>query len=575
MNTILLAAATAVLYLIAYNTYGKFLAGKIFSLNKGAKTPAVKLEDNVDYVPTSKEILFGHHFTSIAGAGPIVGPALAIIWGWVPAMIWIVLGSIFMGAVHDFGSVVVSMRNDGKTIGEVASDLISPRVRTMFLSIISLALLIVIAIFCLVIAVLFQMYPESVIPIWVEIPIAVWLGQIIRSGKRNAFGFSLIALAMLYIAVIAGAYFPITMPEFMGISPIVLWSVILLAYAYVASIIPVWRLLQPRDYINGHELFVAMGLLTLGLLFSNPEMAAPAYNPSPEGAPSMFPFLFIVLACGAVSGFHSLVGSGTTSKQLSNEQHAKSIGYGSMLMEGMLATFAIIAVGAGIGLAADGDMTASAIWNSHYSSWGAAQTLGAKVGIFVEGSANMLEAIGISHSIGITIMGVFVVSFAGTTLDSATRLQRYAISELTTGLNLKFLSGKHAATALAVFTAGLLALHDGSGKGGLILWPLFGAINQLLASLALLVITVYLARQKKPIVYTIIPFFFMFAVTGWSMYENIMTYIKKEQTLLLVIGIIIVILEIWMIIEATIALNKSKKLSKSDDLNDDIEPASA
>ncbi|MBF0198426.1 MAG: carbon starvation protein A [Planctomycetes bacterium] len=565
MNTILLALGTGILYLIAYQTYGKFLAKRIFKLNSDTPTPAVEQEDGVDFVPTQPEILFGHHYTSIAGAGPIVGPALAIIWGWVPALLWIIFGSILMGAVHDFGALVVSLRNQGKTIGEVAADLISPRVRIMFLSIISLALLIVIAIFCLVIASLFSLYPESVIPIWIEIPIAIWLGRVIYKKKKHALTYSLFALAMLYIAVIIGAYYPIVMPsiELAGVTlnPTVSWTIILLIYAYIASTMPVWCLLQPRDYINGHELFVALGLLTLGVIFSNPTMVAPAYNPTPEGAPSMVPFLFIILACGAVSGFHSLVGSGTTSKQLANEKHALSIGYGSMLLEGMLATFAVIAVGAGIGLMEKNGLTGADLWNHQYASWGAAKGLGAKVGHFVEGSAAMLGSLGIPSNIALTIMGVFVVSFACTTLDSATRLQRYALSELSGGLKIQFLTGRHPATILAVFSGGLLALHDGVGKGGLILWPLFGATNQLLACLALLVITVYLARVGQSLLYTLIPFCFMFLVTGWSMYENMKGYASKGDYMLLAMGGVIVSLEIWMVIEASLALKKNRAIN--------------
>ncbi len=551
---------TALAYVVAYRTYGHFISSKIFGLNKEAITPAVELRDDIDYIPTKKEILFGHHYTSIAGTGPIVGPAIGIIWGWVPALIWVVVGSIFMGAVHDFGSLVISMRHQGKSIGDVAASIISPRVRMMFLIIIFLVLLIVIAIFCLVISVLFKIYPQAVLSIWAEIPIALWLGHMIYVKKKPAFGYSMIALALLYLTIIIGAYFPLVMPAIGPFGPVVIWSVILLIYAFIASVLPVWKLLQPRDYINGHELFVAMGLLTLGVFFSQPEIVAPAINIHPEGAPPIWPFLFITIACGAISGFHSLVGSGITSKQLACETHAKPIGYGGMLMEGMLAVFVIIAVSAGIGLPTEGsDLSGVAAWTHHYSSWATASGLGAKVGAFVNGSANMLTYMGIPFVIGITIMGVFVASFAGTTLDTATRLQRYAISELSSSLGLKFLSGKYVATSIAVITGGALALCDGKGKGGLILWPLFGATNQLLASLALLILTVYLAKKGKPIIYTLIPFLFMFIMTGWAMFSQLSSYLSKGSWHLLIIGILIIVLEVWMIVEAALVLKNSRK----------------
>jgi len=560
VNTILLAAGCAAAYLVAYHTYARFLARKIFDLEPDATTPAHKMNDGTDYVPTKKEILFGHHYTSIAGTGPIVGPAIGIIWGWVPALIWVLFGSILMGAVHDFGALVVSMRNEGKSIGDIAGNIINPRVRIAFLLIIALLLTIVIAVFCLVISILFDLYPEAVLSIWLEIPIAIWLGYMIYSKGKPGFRYSLIGLVLLYAAVAAGTQFPIRMGSVGPAGPMVVWTLILLIYAYIASTLPVTRLLQPRDYINGHELFVVMGVLALGVIFSRPEIVAPAVNMHPKGAPPIWPFLFITVACGAISGFHSLVASGTTSKQIGRENHARTIGYGGMLMEGMLAVFVIIAVAGGIGLLADksGAVGAQA-WQNHYAEWGAAKGLPAKVGAFVNGSANMLTFLGIPLILGTTIMGVFVASFAGTTLDTATRLQRYVITELASSLKLKPLTNKHAATGLAVITAGALALADGKGKGGLLLWPLFGGSNQLLAALALLVITVYLAKKGKPIAYTLIPFLFMVFMTGWAMAFQLREFHEAftstgKNLHLLIIASIIVLLEIWMIAEAVIVL---------------------
>jgi carbon starvation protein len=559
MNSLLLAIGAGVLYVVAYHTYGKFLGSKIFKLNSEAVCPSKEFRDNVDFVPTQKPILFGHHFTSIAGTGPIVGPAIAIIWGWVPALVWVLLGSIFMGAVHDFGAMVVSLRNQGRSIGDVAADLISKRVRTLFLLIIFFELWIVVAIFGVVIAVIFNMYPQSVIPIWLEIPIAVWLGHMVYKKGAAHLPMSIFAVVLMYITVVIGAYVPIKMPAMLGLSPVALWVIILLIYSYIASTLPVQTLLQPRDYINSHQLFVALGLLTLGVLFAHPTMVAPSANFSPSGAPPIWPMLFVVIACGAISGFHSLVSSGTSSKQCDAESSSLAIGYGSMLMEGMLSVFVIIACGAGlaIGLTKGGQtFTGVEAFTQNYTSWGAAAGLGTMISSFVVGSANMIEKIGIPHNITITIMGVFVVSFAGTTLDTATRLQRYIVAELSTAMGVPVLAKKHPATLIAVITAFILAFYNGSGQGALKLWPLFGSVNQLLAGLALLVVTVYLAHKKAPLVYTLIPMIFMLFMTGWAMLINLGDFYGKANWLLFFIGLAVFILEIWMVIESVIVLAK-------------------
>lgn len=559
MNSIVLAVGAAALYLVAYHTYGKFLGRKIFKLNPEAACPSAELRDDMDYIPTKKPILFGHHFTSIAGTGPIVGPAIAIIWGWVPALVWVLVGSIFMGAVHDFGAMVVSLRNQGRSIGDIASDLVNKRVRTLFLLIIFFELWIVVAIFGVVIAVVFNMYPQAVIPVWLEIPIAVWLGYMIYKKGAAHLPMSLIAVAIMYATVILGAYVPVKMPEILGLNPVASWVIILLIYAYIASTLPVQTLLQPRDYINSHQLFIALGLLALGVLLAHPAMVAPAANFSPAGAPPVWPMLFVVVACGAISGFHSLVSSGTSSKQCDTETSSLTIGYGGMLMEGMLATFVIVACGAGLALGltkGSETFTGVAAFSQHYASWGAAAGLGSKIAAFVQGSANMIEKIGIPHNITITIMGVFVVSFAATTLDTATRLQRYIVAELTTAWGMPALAKKHPATIIAVVTAFILAFYNGSGQGALTLWPLFGSVNQLLAGLALLVVTVYLAYKKAPLVYTMIPMIFMLFMTGWAMILNLTTFYTKSNWLLFCIGLAVFALEIWMIIESAIVLRK-------------------
>lgn len=482
MNSIILVVVCFFGYIAAYKLYGNFLSKKIFRLDVKAKTPSVSINDGKDFVPTKKGILFGHHFTSIAGLGPIVGPAIAIIWGWVPAVLWVFFGSIFFGAVHDFGILILSIRHKGRSVGDIAATLISPRVRIMFLIIMFIANLMVIAVFTLIIAILFNMYPSSVIPVWSEIPIAIFLGYMIYKRKANHLLWGLLALVLMYLFVVVGAYYPINLVEFAGLNPLVIWALILFIYAYIVSILPVTTLLQPRDYINSHQLFVTMGLLILGIFVSNPEMVAPAVNTSPEGAPSILPFIFIVIACGAISGFHSLVSGGTTSKQCENESDSLPIGYGGMLTEGFLSILVIVAVGAGIGLGLKNSdetiLTGSAAFTAHYASWASAAGLEAKLKAFVDGSANLMLSFGLPMKISLTIMGVFLVSFAATTLDSATRVQRYIVGEFARNTKMSFFAKPHPATLIVIGVTAVLCFHGGLTEpalknGALSLWPLF------------------------------------------------------------------------------------------------------
>ncbi|QBG47292.1 carbon starvation protein A [Verrucomicrobia bacterium S94] len=562
MNSLVIAAVAAVLYIIAYYTYGRFLGRKIFRVDPTAKCPSETHHDGIDFVATDKTVLFGHHFTSIAGTGPIVGPAIAVIWGWVPALIWILVGSIFMGAVHDFGSMMISLRHEGRTIGDIAGTVINPRVKSLFMLIIFFALWLVIAIFGVVIAAVFAIFPKSVIPVWLQLPIAVWLGFMVYKKGKSHITYGIIATILMYATIVLGAAFPINMPDAFGMSSVGIWVIALLIYAYVASTLPVTVLLQPRDYINAFQLCIAMGLLLLGIIVTHPPMIAPPTNLDAEGAPSLFPILFITVACGAISGFHCLVSSGTSSKQCDAETSAQPISYGGMLLEGMLAIIVIIACAAGIGLGLEKDgtlYTGVAAFNHQYSSWAAAGGLGAKIEAFVTGASNMISGIGLPRDVVLTLMGVFVASFAATTLDTATRLQRYIISEIAETVNVPAIGKTHPATFIAVATALALAFSSGGGKGALALWPLFGAVNQLLGGLALLVVTVWLARKKINIIFTALPMVFMIAMTVWGMSINLLSYYTGEKWLLFVIGSIITVLQTWMIIEGIVVLAKLRR----------------
>jgi carbon starvation protein len=563
MNSLILAVVAAVLYIVAYHTYGRFLARRIFQVDPAAKCPSETHHDGIDFVATDKTVLFGHHFTSIAGTGPIVGPAIAIIWGWVPALIWVLLGSIFMGAVHDFGSMMISLRHDGRSIGDIAGDIVNPRVKSLFMLIIFFALWLVVAIFGVVIAAVFSIFPASVIPVWLQLPIAVWLGFMVYKRGKSHIVYGIIATILMYATIVAGAWLPITLQGFGGLSDVGIWVIVLLIYAYVASTLPVTALLQPRDYINAFQLCIAMGLLLLGIVVTHPPMVAPPVDLDAAGAPNLVPILFITVACGAISGFHCLVSSGTSSKQCDLETSAQPIGYGGMLLEGMLAVIVIIACGAGIGLGLEKDgslFEGVAAFNKQYSSWSAAGGLPAKIEAFVTGAANMVSGIGLPRNIVLTLMGVFVASFAATTLDTATRLQRYIVSEIANSCKIPALGKKHPATFIAVFTALLLAFSSGGdGKGALALWPLFGAVNQLLGGLALLVITVWLAKKKMPMAFSAIPMFFMVVMTSWAMKINLVNFYSSGKWLLFGIGAIITVLQAWMVVEGTIVLARLKR----------------
>ena len=569
MGALLIMVLSFIGYLIMYQLYGKFIGNKIFALDDNNMVPAVEFEDDIDFVPTKKEVIFGHHFASIAGTGPIVGPAIAVIWGWVPALIWVFVGSIVMGAAHDFGSLIISMRNQGKSISEFTSKYINNRTKYFFFFIVFLELWIIVAIFGLVIAVIFQLYPSAVLPVWLQIPIAMYLGYIVYNKGGNLLKWSIIAVLVMYVTVVLGAYFPISLKSIFGLSSIGIWSIILLIYAYFASVLPVTKLLQPRDYINAYQLGIAMSLLVFGVLFasfgSNLKIVAPAVQISPKGSPPLWPFLFITIACGAISGFHALVSSGTSAKQVRKETDSLFVGYGSMLTEGALATLVIIATTAGIGMGiGEGGRTLIGIqaWTHHYASWAAAGGLSSKIGAFIVGAANMLGALGIPQTVGIAIMGVFVASFAGTTLDTATRIQRYLITETFP----RTFKNRYISTGFVVMIALLLIFSSGAnGKGALALWPLFGAINQTLAALALIVITIYLkGRLKWGWLVSAIPAVFMLAVSFWAAVENQIRFGASNNILLKIINLIIIVSMMWVALEGLVKFFKTSFAENTD-----------
>jgi len=566
MNSLLLILLAIAGYLAAYRIYGRYLGKKILGVAAKGIMPSHELKDGVDYVPTKRNIVFGHHFTTIAGLGPIVGPAIGIIWGWLPAFLWVFLGSIFMGAVHDFTTLVVSARNKGRSIGELTGDLISPSTRYALQFIMQLLLFIVLAVFAMIVGTLFVMYPESVIPVWFQIPVAVWLGWQIRKGKNDLL-YSIIALFLLYGFVILGVHVPVSLPWDKQTS-VVAWCIILFIYVFFASTIPVQKLLQPRDYINSHQLLVAMTFLVLGIIIAHPVISAPAVNPdafSPESdVPRMAPMLFIIIACGAISGFHSLASSGTTVKQVDKDADMLPIGYGAMITESLLAVLVIIAAGAGLGmgLESDGEMlTGLEAYKHHYASWSSANGLGAKLDAFIIGSANLFSSLGVPVKYGAAFVVVFIVSFANTTLDSAARIQRISLQEIFTrpdGTVNSPVQNRYLATAIIVIAAASLTFFKPGGQGAMVLWPLFGSLNQLMAALALGVVTLYFRAKNKPIWYTAIPMILVLVFTLWAMVKNLQGFIEDGELVLVILSSIILLLTIWLAISSIFALTRKR-----------------
>jgi carbon starvation protein len=562
-------------FLTGYLVYSRYIARHIYRLDPDFITPAHELQDGVDYLPTNRHVLFGHHFTSVAGAAPIVGPAIAVIWGWLPAFLWVVLGTVFAGAVHDFGALWISTRHKGQSIGTLTEQIIGGRARVLFLLIIFFLLLLVNAVFAVVIANLFIANHGAVLPVWGSLVIAIIVGLLIYRMRIRILWPSLAALLLLYVLIWIGQYAGFALPDVFGFAPTAAqvsaaggdlaraqeaarvdgvrtgWVIVLFVYAFFASVLPVWLLLQPRDYVNSHQLFVALGIILLGVLVVNPPVVAPAVNRSlPPDAPGWFPLLFITIACGAVSGFHGLVASGTSAKQLNRETDARYVGYGGMVGEGTLALTSIIATTAGFAL-----FVGREGWVEHYATWSRAST-GATTA-FVNGVGVLAEGIGIPHNVAVIFAAVVVISFAATTMDTGVRLQRYIISELGAQYRVRIAQNRWVATFVAVSSCAVLALGIDRGAGGMRLWPLFGTTNQLTGALTLLVITLFLARLRRPIWVTVVPMAFLLFMTTWAMVVNLLRYHTESQALLLAVGGAIFVLELWLVFEAVGAVRKA------------------
>ena len=558
MNSIYLVIFAFLCFFLGYRYYSKYISDKIFNLSDNFSTPAHKKKDDIDYVPTKKHILFGHHFTSIAGAAPIIGPCIAVFWGWLPAVLWVVLGTVVMGAVHDFGALTISLKEKGQSIANIASSVINKRIRIMFLCFVMCLTWLVLAVFAMAISKLFTLYPSSVLPVNIEIIIAIIMGYLIYKKKINSFFPSIIALCILYLFIYLGTLYPINLNVN---NPQNIWIILLFIYSGIASMLPVWLLLQPRDYINSHQLLVGLGLIYTSILIFRPEITAPVLNLS-SGGPPIIPFLFVTIACGAISGFHGLVSSGTTSKQIDKPSDARMIGYGSMLGEGSLALATIIASIAGIALVTNCEINGvfheHLSWGAYYDTWEHAAKN--KFMAFVLGGGALLEKLGLSVELARTLISVLIISFAATTLDTATRIQRMIITELGNATNITPLKNKIGATILGVIPAYLLTLNGTGWK----LWPVFGASNQMLAALTLMVISIYFWKKGRNIFPLLLPMLFIMFITIISLFIKTNEFFITNNYLLLGINIILIVLISWMIIEGVLQIKNqpNNKVSK-------------
>ena len=537
--------------LAGWFVYSKFIAEKIFKLSESFVTSAHEVNDGIDYVPTNKVVLWGHHFTSVAGAAPIVGPAIAVYWGWVPAVLWVVFGTIFFAGIHDMGALWASARHKGKSMGALSESVIGKRTRALFMIVVFLVLLMVNAVFGVVIANSFVSQPNAVFPAWMAIVVALVIGQLIKR-QFSLIPLCIIGIIVLYASVYAGSYLPISLPEtIMGLSDKASWIIILFVYAMIASLLPVWMLLQPRDFINGMQLIVGLFLLYGAVFFSLPDITAPAFNTATAvDTPSIIPLLFVTIACGAVSGFHGIVSSGTSSKQLDKETDARFVGYLGAVGEGSLALITIVAV-SGVALAASPQE-----WHEVYSHLGAGS-----VSAFITGGANLIEqGWGLSVSFSSTILAVMVVLFAGTTMDSGVRLQRYIIQEWGEIYQIPALKNGLVATLVAVGTCLLLAFGAGgsSGSGGMIIWPLFGSTNQILASMTLLVISVMLIKLKRPAIYTLVPMMFVIVMAFLAGIIKLKEYYLAGNYLLVGLDAIVLVVSVLVMLESWSVIRRFK-----------------
>jgi carbon starvation protein len=540
MNGIELILIALVMYVVAYKLYGGFITKRL-EVNNSKETPSHTLYDGVDYCPAKAPVLLGHHFASIAGAGPIVGPVIAAGFGWLPVYLWVIFGAIFIGGVHDYSSIVASVRHQSKSIGYIIQSYIGVNGKKLFLIFAWATLILVIAVFTIIVADTFTHIPSAGTSSILFMILAVLFGIALYRLKIPLWIATLIGVSLLFLSIPAGNLFPLELSAFT-------WQVLLLVYIFIASVTPVWILLQPRDYLNSFFLYALMVGGLVGIFFAAPTINIPAFNSfSLDKVGYLFPALFVTVACGAISGFHSIVGSGTTAKQLNKETDGRIVGYGGMLIEGMLAVLSLVAV--------------ASMVNKEFIDLlitkGPVPAFSLGVARFI----NAIPVLNISIPAAQTFTALAVSAFALTSLDTATRLARFMFQEYFEKKESDkklLITNRYISTGITVAFGAALTF---SGQT-MSIWPVFGSANQLLAALALLALTVWIANLKKGFLFVLIPMLFMFAVTltalGMLVYQN---FIATNYTLS-IISVILFTLAVLLGIKAYSVLANGKELSK-------------
>ena len=540
--SVLIIAAVLIAWLFAgYKIYGNFIEKKIIKPDDSRITPAQEINDGIDYSPAKKSLLFGHHFSSIAGAGPILGPLLGVLYfGWLGALLWVALGSIFLGAVHDYTSLMTSVQNKGRSLADVSEKTLGYKTKVIFSLFLWFALSLVIAVFAVVASKTLVERPEIVIPTFGLIFIAMIFGWLVYKRGLNVVVGSIVAIGLLFILIYLGMVFPIQVPSpFLGLAAQTFWFFILLIYSLFASAFPVWFLLQPRDYISTWILFLGLGLGYAGLIVSHPTIHAPAFVSFNSRGGPMWPMLFVIIACGAISGFHSVVAGGTTAKQLPNESSGRLIGFGGMVLEAALAGL-VIFIAAG-----------TLIWDPTQ----AVNTLGFQymileldnpIGAFANGYGEIVSSLpAITPVLGAFFGMVMLNAFVLTTLDTSTRLGRLISSELL-GKKVAIFKNRWIASAVILVFAGAM----GATGGYKAIWPVFGASNQLVAALALIVVSSYLVGIKRPKKYTIYPAYFMLVTTLAALIYQGFKFFKTSKFVLGSVCTLLIVLALFIIYEA-------------------------
>lgn len=550
-------------YLIAYYTYGRFISRRVLGLDPRRRTPAVEMQDGVDYVPANRFVLMGHHFASIAGLGPIIGPAIAIIWGWLPALLWVVFGSILLGAVHDLTTLAMSLRHRGRSVGDITRDILGPRARLLFLLVVFFLLALAMGVFAQVVGKLFaHVQPRAVIPSFGLVVVAMGAGIAMYRYRVGLLPITVAGLALMAGLLYLGFHVPVHMVGDSSLEIVDKWVYVLVFYAFAASVLPVWLLLQPRDYLNSFQLYLGLILIVGGVIVvtatGGATLDAPAVREDTTGIPSLFPFLFITVACGAISGFHSVVSSGTTARQIRTETDGTFVAFGGMLLEGFLAVLVLLACA----IAYEG---ASESWSVHYAQWDGINR--SALGRFVEGSGFLISRFGIDHGFATTLITVIIVGFAMTTLDSGTRLLRYNVEEISRAVHIPHLANRYLSSVLAVAAIAFFALmkKDVMVEGavhvrsaGELLWQLFGTTNQLLAGLGLLTVSVWLRRNGRPAIWTLVPMVFMMGMTLYAMVLKLTDFLTASpiNLPLVFVATALFLMGVWLLVEGGITLRR-------------------